>query len=90
MKDKPLVLIIEDSPINLKLLYHLLKAQYFCVVLANRGEQGLALAKQSPPDIILLDVDMPGWNGYETCQRIKLKVFLANIPNPVFVGIQRY
>ncbi|HDN25660.1 MAG TPA: hybrid sensor histidine kinase/response regulator [Thioploca sp.] len=80
MKDKPLVLIIDDSPVNLMLLYNVLEKHDFNVVLANSGEQGLALAKQSHPDIVLLDVIMPGWDGYETCRRFKQDATLEKIP----------
>jgi len=80
MKDKPLVLIIDDSPVNLMLLYNILEKHDLRVVLANSGEQGLTLAKQSPPDIVLLDVIMPGWDGYETCRRFKQDASLEKIP----------
>ena len=80
MKDKPLVLVIDDSLVNLTLLYNVLQKHGFRVVLANNGERGLVTAKQSTPDIILLDVVMPGWDGYETCQRIKQEATLAKIP----------
>ncbi len=80
MKDKSLVLIIDDSPVNLMLLYNILEKHNLQVVLANSGEQGLALAKQSPPDIVLLDVIMPGWDGYETCRHFKQDASLVKIP----------
>jgi signal transduction histidine kinase len=80
MKDKSLVLIIDDSPVNLMLLYNILEKHNLRVVLANSGEQGLALAKQSPPDIVLMDVIMPGWDGYETCRHFKQDASLVKIP----------
>lgn len=80
MKEKPLVLIIDDSPVNLMLLYNVLEKHHFKVILAHNGEQGLKLAKQSPPDIVLLDVIMPGWDGYETCRRFKQDNALDKIP----------
>jgi two-component system, sensor histidine kinase and response regulator len=80
MKSQPLVLIIDDSPVNLMLLHNVLEKHNFRVLLAEHGEQGYTIAKQNPPDIILLDVIMPGWDGYETCRRIKQDASLANIP----------
>ncbi|MCK5717830.1 MAG: hybrid sensor histidine kinase/response regulator [Thiomargarita sp.] len=80
MKDKPTVLIVDDSPINLILLSHLLEQQNFCVLSAGDGKKGWEIAKQSVPDIILLDVAMPGWDGYKTCQRIKNETTLESIP----------
>jgi len=80
MNSKPLVLVIDDSPVNLMLLYNILEKHNFKVILADNGEQGLTLAKKTPPDIILLDVVMPGWDGYETCRQIKQEAALAKIP----------
>jgi signal transduction histidine kinase len=80
METKHLILIIDDSNVNLTLLCNILQQHNFCVELANNGEKGLALAKQTIPDIILLDVIMPGWDGYETCWRMKQEASLANIP----------
>ncbi len=80
MKSQPLVLIIDDSPVNLMLLHNVLEKHNFRVILAEHGEQGFMIAKKTPPDIILLDVIMPGWDGYETCRRIKQDASLAKIP----------
>jgi len=80
METKHLILIIDDSHVNLTLLCNVLQQHNFCVESANNGEKGLALAKQTLPDIILLDVIMPGWDGYETCRRMKQEASLANIP----------
>ncbi|EDN68282.1 two-component hybrid sensor and regulator [Beggiatoa sp. PS] len=62
------------------LLHNILEKHHFDVVLADSGQQGLTLAKKTPPDIILLDVVMAGWDGYETCRRIKQDTALAKIP----------
>ncbi len=80
MREKPLVLLIDDSLVNLALLKKTLQKHDFNIVLANNGEQGLIRAKQNMPDLILLDVLMPGWDGYETCFRIKQRADLASIP----------
>jgi len=78
--NKPLVLIIDDSQVNLMLLHSLLEQQNFCVVSAKNGQDGLKLAQQLHPDIILLDIIMTGWDGYETCRRIKNETDLAKVP----------
>jgi signal transduction histidine kinase len=80
MKDKPLVLVIDDSPVNQIMLVNILKLNNFSVVSAGSGEKGFEIAKESPPDLILLDIAMPGWNGYETCQRMKQDASLKKIP----------
>jgi len=67
---KPRILAIDDTPINLLTLGAAL-AQEFDLQIATSGEEGIALARQSPPDLILLDVMMPGLNGYETCAQLK-------------------
>jgi len=69
MVSKPLVLVIDDSLVNLAFLGDILEKNHFDIVLANSGERGLAIAKQAHPDIVLLYVVMPGWDGYETCER---------------------
>ncbi len=79
MINKPLVLIIDDSHVNLILLENILE-ENFRVESAQNGQDGLTLAKRIYPDIILLDIIMPGWDGYETCRRIKTEAELAKIP----------
>jgi signal transduction histidine kinase len=80
MKDKPLVLIIDDAQVNLIMLVNILEPNNFRVVPAENGQEGLKIAKQYQPDIILLDVAMPGWDGYETCRCIKQDPTLKKIP----------
>ncbi len=80
MTEKPLVLIIDDNPVNLILLKTILTNNHYRVVSAENGKEGLETAKLSSPDLILLDVAMPGWNGYETCQRMKQESILKKIP----------
>jgi len=80
MKDKPLVLIIDDSLVNLTALSNILEQHNFRVITAENGEQGIAVARKSLPDLILLDIIMPGWDGYETCERLKKDGQLNQIP----------
>ncbi len=65
------ILVVDDTPTNLMLLSSLLKDDYR-VQVANTGEKALAIAaSDSPPDLILLDIMMPGMDGYEVCRRLK-------------------
>lgn len=78
--DKPTVLVVDDTPDNLSLMNLLLKDLY-SVRIANSGERGLKLAATgSPPDLILLDIMMPGMDGYEVCQRLKADPKMRHIP----------
>jgi putative two-component system response regulator len=77
---KPTVLVVDDTPDNLLLMMELLKGDYQ-VQLANGGERALKLAAMSPqPDLILLDIMMPGLDGYEVCQRLKSNPQTREIP----------
>lgn len=76
----PTVLVVDDVAENLSLMVGLLKPQYR-VKVANHGARALELAAQSPPpDLILLDIMMPGMDGYEVCRRLKAEPATADIP----------
>lgn len=64
------VLIVDDQPDNLDVLVSYLAEEGFELLVATDGEQALSLAKQHLPDIVLLDVMMPGLNGFEVCERL--------------------
>lgn len=80
MTDKATILVVDDSLVNLAALNELLEQRGFNVLLANSGQRAIAIAKENHPDLILLDVVMPGWDGYETCKQIKGDSKLSNIP----------
>ena len=74
------VLVVDDTPENLQLMHGLLRERYR-VRLANSGEVALQLVAQSPlPDLILLDIMMPGLDGYQVCQRLKADSRTRDIP----------
>ena len=79
-KNPPNILIVDDTPANLKLLYGMLKGRGYKVRAAVGGELALEAAHISPPDLILLDINMPGIDGYETCRRLKEDARLKEIP----------
>lgn len=71
MIDNPTILIVDDEPANIQVLAACLKHRYRIKV-AISGQQCLAmLAEQEKPDLILLDIEMPGMNGYEVCEKLK-------------------
>ncbi|MFM1842671.1 MAG: hypothetical protein RLZZ490_1408, partial [Cyanobacteriota bacterium] len=78
--DKPKILIVDDHPENLQILLYILKQDY-AVIAATTGEKALELATKSPlPDLIVLDVMMPGLDGYEICRRLKDNGLTQGIP----------
>lgn len=74
------VLVVDDILTNVKLLDAKLTAEYFEVVSAYSGAEALAKIEDSAPDIVLLDVMMPGMDGFEVCRRIKANSKTAHIP----------
>jgi two-component system, cell cycle response regulator len=65
------VLVVDDVEPNVRLLEAKLQHEYYTVLTANSGETAIAMAHSENPDVILLDVMMPGLDGYETCKRLK-------------------
>jgi diguanylate cyclase (GGDEF)-like protein len=76
---KATVLVVDDTPDNLYLLSGLLKDEYQ-VKVANSGEKALKIAAEHPPDLILLDVMMPGMDGLEVCRQLKNNPVTDRIP----------
>src|SRR5262249_12469012 len=74
------VLVVDDIPINVRLLQAKLSAECCDVVTAGNGTAALELISKEPPDIVLLDVMMPGMDGFEVCRRIKADPKSAHIP----------
>ncbi len=74
------VLVVDDAPDNLRVTVGLLEAYSFTILTARDGEAGLRRAKLMSPDLILMDVQMPGLDGYETCRRLKADPATASIP----------
>jgi two-component system sensor histidine kinase/response regulator len=74
------ILVVDDTPANLRLLERLLSGAGFHVRPAASGETAIAAAAARPPDLVLLDVDMPGMDGYEVCRALKQDPALADVP----------
>ncbi|KPA13188.1 response regulator receiver sensor signal transduction histidine kinase, partial [Candidatus Magnetomorum sp. HK-1] len=80
-KDKKMVvLIVDDNPNNLKMLIDFLKESGFKLVVAQNGNEALSRVKITKPHIILLDIMMPGLDGYETCKHLKSDEQYKDIP----------
>ncbi|MBO3459984.1 hybrid sensor histidine kinase/response regulator [Aetokthonos hydrillicola Thurmond2011] len=74
------ILIVDDNPTNIKVLFDCLKSQGHRVFIAQSGESALEKLEVVTPDLILLDVMMPGIDGFETCRRLKSTQSTQNIP----------
>lgn len=76
---KPKLLVVDDQPINIQVMYQAFAGEYQ-VFMATSGPQALTICKENPPDLILLDVVMPGMDGFEVCTRLKADEATRNIP----------
>ncbi|MEN3111583.1 response regulator transcription factor [Uliginosibacterium paludis] len=82
-----IVLIVDDVPENLSVLHDALDESGFTVLVATNGESALARARQSLPDIILLDAMMPGMDGFEVARRLKADFSTRHIPIIFMTGL---
>ncbi|GAB3441478.1 hypothetical protein GCM10027517_17540 [Phycicoccus ginsengisoli] len=78
--DDATILVVDDLPANLKLLDAVFSPRGFTVRTATTGEDALAILAQEVPDLVLLDVLMPGIDGYETCRRIRANAATEYLP----------
>ncbi|MBF0397304.1 MAG: SpoIIE family protein phosphatase [Desulfobacterales bacterium] len=74
------ILIIDDEPINLRILVNMLKTYGYKVRTARDGQTALSSIYTKPPDLILLDINMPEMDGYEVCRVLKKDEYMQNIP----------
>ncbi|MBB5167260.1 response regulator [Mycobacterium sp. AZCC_0083] len=65
------ILVVEDNPLNLKLVRDVLQFAGYDVSEAQSGEEGLRVAQQDPPDLVLMDLQLPGIDGTETLRRMR-------------------
>jgi two-component system sensor histidine kinase ChiS len=77
---KGLVLVVDDTPNNIDVLSDVLESGHYTIITATRGEAALFLAERDQPDIILLDIMMPGMDGFEVCKRLKQNKYTRDIP----------
>jgi two-component system, cell cycle response regulator DivK len=75
-----LILVVEDNPRNRKLVIDVLDALGYRTLAAGSGEEGVALARANPPDLVLMDVQLPGMDGVEALARLRGAPETAAIP----------
>ena len=80
MNDKAKVLVIDDEPDIVEILSYNLGKEDYAVSKAYDGEEGLRIAQAELPDLILMDVRMPGISGIEACRKLKADELLKHIP----------
>jgi DNA-binding response OmpR family regulator len=76
----PTILIIEDNQETARILELSLKREGYQIVIALDGLRGLELAQAQPPDLILLDLMLPGIDGFEVCRRLRANPVTAGLP----------
>jgi two-component system cell cycle sensor histidine kinase/response regulator CckA len=78
--EKGVILVVDDTPTNLEVLFDLLGNSGFKVLIAENGESAIEKANYALPDLILLDIIMPGMDGFEACRRLKANDVTQSIP----------
>ena len=65
------ILLVDDNPTNLQVLFQTLEGRGYNLLVAKDGETAISIVKKALPELILLDIMMPGIDGYEVCRRLK-------------------
>ena len=76
----PVILVVEDNPLNLKLVRDVLEFAGYEVMDAGTGEEGLQAAGRRRPDLVLMDLQLPGIDGTETLRRLRADILDAQVP----------
>jgi len=79
-RENEALLLVDDNPTNLQVLYQTLETTGCKLLVAKNGETALSIAQKAAPDLILLDIMMPGIDGFEVCRRLKNDPATADIP----------
>ena len=83
-KEKPeRILLVDDNSTNLQVLFQTLDGRGYKLFIAKSGEDALKIARTACPALILLDIMMPGMDGYETCQKLKEDPSTREAPWPM-------
>ncbi|MCP4150108.1 MAG: hybrid sensor histidine kinase/response regulator [bacterium] len=88
MKEKQKILIVDDSSTIIKIVEGFLKDSHFEILSALGGKKGITVTREQMPDLVLLDVDMPDMDGFETCEILKADKKTAKIPILFFTASQ--
>lgn len=78
--DRKCVLIVEDNPLNMKLFSAMIAAQGYDVLQATDGPYGLDLAQRQHPDLIIMDIQLPGMSGIDVTRNLKADLTTSDIP----------
>jgi len=84
--EQPLILLVEDDPETRRFYLEAFEQEGFCVAEAHNGHQALQKALESPPDVILTDIAVPGLDGIELCRRLRADVRTERIPVIAITG----
>ncbi len=79
-RPKPMILVVDDVPKNIQLLGNILRNNNYQISFAANGQQALEMMNDITPDLVLLDIMMPGENGYEICKKLKSDESTVEIP----------
>ena len=74
------ILVVEDNPLNLKLVRDVLQFAGYEVIEAHSGEEGVRAAQADPPDLVLMDLQLPGIDGTETLHRLRQGPLARDVP----------
>lgn len=74
------ILVVEDNPLNLKLVRDVLQFAGYDVIAAQSGEEGIRIAEADPPDLVLMDLQLPGIDGIETLNRLRQRAIGRDVP----------
>jgi two-component system cell cycle response regulator DivK len=74
------ILVVEDNPLNLKLVRDVLQFAGYDVIEAHSGEEGLRVVQEEPPDLVLMDLQLPGIDGIETLHRLRQGILGKAVP----------
>ena len=74
------ILIVDDDPSIVRLVEHVLQGKGYQVLIANTGSQALQMAKSEELDLMILDLILPGMDGFEVCQRLRQDPVTASLP----------
>lgn len=86
MSDPHTILVVEDNPMNLKLARDVLEAKGYQVLAAENGEDGVTLARTAHPDLVLMDIQLPGIDGVEALARLRADPATAAVPVVAFTA----
>lgn len=81
------ILIVEDDPQTVKLIKFILKKEDYSTISAKDGEEGLQMAREKKPDLIVLDLMLPGMDGYRVCEILKANPVTKEIPIIVLTAL---